>query len=401
MTEPIPDETSRKRTWLIAIVLSVVVLLVGVGVAFGVMAMRRPTTPRADISAIESTSSVSALPTGSPAATSSPNTSATSPSTTPTPTPASSSTQVVRAGRVAYRFSGAIWVADENGSNPKQVIASTNDEFSLSPDGKTLVVMASTGGGARLIDVNSLAIYAVPAAVKPLPAWSPDSSWIAYTAYDSTGYSVRRVNRDATGDTLIHAGAAPVVSADGTRIAFTATPHVSTEGTDPIQVLDLSTPTKTQQVKNSAGATYYAYASSGTLFFVVQHSARWELWSADSHLSTRRVATVSTSLTGVAPQPQAQPGPLIPSPDGSKIAFAIVGDESSSTVCVATVSSGAVKALLPPADVQMSRTPVQWLLDGSAILFVEGNADQGEATNLDRMKPDGSGKVVVKKGAGV
>jgi Tol biopolymer transport system component len=399
-TEPIPDDSSRARTWLIAAVLSVVVLLVGVGVAFGVMALRRPSTPHADVSAVETTQSVSSLGTSSTVSTTSPSNATTATSTTTSSTP-NTTGHVVRAGRVAYRLSGQIWVADEDGGNAKQITASANDDFSLSPDGNTLVIMPETGGGARLVNVTTLVSASIARAVQPLPTWAPDSSWVAYTASDASGYSIRRVNRDGSGDALIAQGAAPEVSADGAHIAFTKTPHASTEGTDPIQVLDIGSSAKPKSVPNSGGATYYAYATSGTLFFAVQSSSRWALWSVDAHLSAKRVALVPTALTGAPGQPGAQPGPLLPSPDGSKIAFAVVGDESSSTVCVASVSDGSVKPLLPPTGVQISRTPVQWLLDGSGILFIEGNSDQGEATSLWRMKPNGSGKTLVQKGAGV
>lgn len=404
MTEPIPDESLRRRTWLIAGVLGVAVVLVGVGVAFGVMALRpqssKPVTAAVIPSGAEGTSSVatSAATTASANSTSPASSTTASASTQTTVTTTTPPGQIVRAARIAYRLGGKIWVAAEDGSDAKMIVKDASDEFSLSPDGKTLVLQQGSlalGLSALLIDVASgvQAPIRAPAGanVADLPTWAPDSSWLAYTSgTSSTGYSIRRVNTDGSLDSpLITHGAAPSIAPDGKHVAFTKFLQPSIANTGPVQVYDVAAGT-TSSVPRSAGATYFAYAAGGVLFFVAGGSSPW-LGMANRGLSA------SSVVASIPAEPNAVPGPLLPSPDGSKVLFGMFGDTGFSRLRVADVSAGTVKSITARRD----ETPVSWLLDGSAFFYVDGNAQQLQHVALYRMAPDGLHTTLVVDGAGL
>jgi Tol biopolymer transport system component len=398
MTEPIPDDTTGRRTWLIAGVLALTVVLVGVGVSFAVMALRAgdaktptftPAQPtQASGSLVESsavtTTGAGASPTGSVTPTGAAG------STTPTTPPPG---QIVRSARIAYRRQGAVWVAGEDGSNAHLVVSSADGDFSLSPDGRTLAIMKGpneTADHAVLVDVETGVESSLPAATE-LPSWAPDSSWVAYTAGDLlSGFSIRRAGRDGRGDALVRSqAAAPSISPDGKRIAFAKHLQASAEDTSPISVYDLASHT-TKVVPRSQGASYFSYASGGVLYFVKGGSDGW-VGVADKLLS--RSASVVSLPSGA----EVSPGPLMPSPDGSKVLFAMTGDDGYSRLRVVDAASRDMTSI----DTRLDASPVGWLLDGSAILYVEGNAFQHEKTSLYRRDPDGSHRTIVVDGAGI
>ena len=229
MTEPIPDDTKVRRTWVIAGVLAVVVVLVAVGAGLAVLARRGPApvqqgtyTPLPAGSSLPSTPTTAApggvVPSSTPTQ-----------SVQPTPTALSPAKPAVRRGRIAFRLNGRVYVADEDGSNAVPVVSSTVGAFSLSPDGRTLVVMkgATTDTDyAVLVDVATKSQIPLVSAVE-LPSWSADSSWLAYTAKSSMigRYSIHRVNRDGSNDWVVISSAAdPQISPDGAYIAHTVLP---------------------------------------------------------------------------------------------------------------------------------------------------------------------------------
>jgi len=156
-------DRQRRRTLLIAGVLSLVVVLIGVGVALALLA-NRPVTSKPPITPAEETS---ASATGSAAASASVVASASAEasvtSSTATSSTASTTTvqpgQIVRAGKIAYRLGNQIWVANEDGSSAKAVFSSSTGAYALSPDGKTVALSdvrePSLHGPIRLFDAES------------------------------------------------------------------------------------------------------------------------------------------------------------------------------------------------------------------------------------------------------
>jgi hypothetical protein len=394
MNEPIPDDAVKRRVLLIVGVLALVAVLVGVGVAFAVLAKRTPAnkppayTPAEDTSAAASSLTTSSL-------------TATGTSGSATTTGAASSTtnvndgaqsgQIVRAALVAYRKDDRIWVAKEDGTGARSVASSHAGAFALSPDGKTLVLVQGLNPASDhsvLIDVASGAKAQLPLAVD-LPTWAPDSSWLAYTAGSSkVGYSVRRVDRTGSHDALlIGSGAQPRISVDGKRVAYTG--HVTATPSDVLHVVDVAT-RKTYTVPSAQGALHYAWASGGTLYFVKDATGTVVGWLGAANADLTKSSVVASLPTGT----NVAPDQLFPSPDGSKVLFAMVGDDGYSLMYMADVAAKKIALLSTRRDAY----PVEWLLNGSGLLYVEGNAIQKETPALTRMDADGTHKKVLVSG---
>ena len=397
MTSPIPDDTIvRRRTWIIAGVLSVVIALLGVGIAFAVLALRGPglkqtpsytpvTSSETTSAASRSTSSTSTMPTSSALSTAS----AGATSTTSTP-----QNQIVHSARIAYRYGGKVYVANENATGDMAVADSGSGAFSLSPDGRTLAIMVGATtetDHAVLIDVETQAQVPLGYAVE-LPAWAPDSSWVAYTAKDKTTglYSVHRVNRDGTGDTVVLTSAAdPEIAPDGGHIAYTSlSVAITNSPTQTVKVYDIAAG-RPQTVPDSYGVSSFAFASDGLLYFTTSGTGR-ALRSASPSLS--QSSFVAPLPTGTETQ---TPGRLFPSPDASMLLFSMTGDDGYSRIAVADIARKKIAMIAARLD----EAPLGWLLDGSAILYIEGNAYNQESTSLLRMNADGSHRVLVKNGA--
>jgi len=397
MTSPIPDDTTvRRRTWIIAGVLSVAIALLGVGIAFAVLALRRPvpkqTASYTPVTSGETTSAPSRATATSTTPTSSVASTASADATSTASTPGK---QIVHAARIAYRYGGRVYVANENATGDMAIADSTSGAFSLSPDGRTLAVMvgATTATDhAVLIDVETQAQAPLGYAVE-LPAWAPDSSWVAYTAQDKTTgrYSVHRINRDGTGDTVVLTSAAdPQIAPDGEHIAYTTlSVAITNSPTQTVQVYDLAARTQAQTVPDSFGVASFAFASDGLLYFTTSGTGR-ALRSASPSLS--QSSFVAALPTGTETQ---TPGRLFPSPDASMLLFSMTGDDGYSRIAVADIARKKIAMIAARLD----EAPLGWLLDGSAILYIEGNAYNQESTSLLRMNADGSHRVLVKNGA--
>ena len=395
MTTPTPDDltAAHKRTMLIASVVAVVVLLVGVGVAFAVMARRAPKAPVTAFTPVEETSATESVET-SASGEATETTKTAVPTLTPNPTPqATSGTATnVRSGKIAYRRTSAIYVSGEDGTGEKLVFNSVAGAFALSADGATLAVMDAPSGGVPqlvLVDVANGTKVRVPGPTE-IPTWAPDSSWLAYTVDTAGAFSVRRVNRDGSGDVaLLSSAARPRISPDGRSVAYVKSSPTNLG--DPLQVYDTAHRTS-QTVPNAAGSLDYAWGPDGRLFFARAGVAGGKavLGVADNTLSHSSIV-VSLPTTDTLPSPAS----LVPSPDGSKVLLAMTGDDGHCDMYVVDIAGKKVKALTTRRDAY----PLAWTLDGKAVLYFDGNAIQHETTDLYRMNADGTKHVVVKAGA--
>jgi Tol biopolymer transport system component len=392
MTEPIPDDNQQRRTWLIAGVLALVVVLVGVGVSFAVLANRAPSGKSAGYTPVEAATvtPVVATPTESVTPTASSSVTATGQSAA---TSSTTGGTIVRSGRIAYRKDSRIYIAEEDGSNPVAVFNSAGGSLSLSPDGKTLAVQqqGANSKSVVLVDVAS-GMQAQLSLAVDLPVWSADSSWVAYTSGSETGgYSIRRALRDGSGDEPILSGAAmPQIAPDGNRIAYAKRLMPSSSSTEPVRVYDRTT-RKSTTVPNSGGAMYYAFATGGALYFVTGGTSG-SVGVANKALSKGSI------ITSIGPGANVSPGPLKPSPDGSKILFALTGDDGYSRLRIVDV---AAKKLISVDTNNIDARPVAWLLNGAGVLDIEGNPQQNEATSLCRRNTNGTGRKVVVQGADI
>ena len=398
MTEPIPDDAvQRRQTWLIAGVLSLVVVLIGVGVAFAVLATRAPVSKAPVYTPAEETSAgaSSTVPTSS-ADQSSSVPATTTPSSDSTSTTTTPPGQVVRSGKIAYRRNGQIWVAGEDGAGAKSVVASGTvvGKFALSPDGRTLVMLQGSNPAldhAVLVDVASGTQTQLSLSID-LPTWSADSSWLVYTAGNATsGYSIRRVDRNGSHDSLVVTGGAqPQISADGKKVAYAKNPQPSAN--DVLQVIGLVSGDKPVVVPNSQGATRFSWASGGSFYF-----ARPTISTTSGWLRIAERTLASSSIVASLPAGNnVSPGPLFVGPDGSKVYFAMTGDDGYSRLYVADTAAKKIAYLTTRRDAYS----VGWLLNGSGVLYIDGNSSiPGESPSLYRMNTDGSHKKVVVSGA--
>ena len=403
MTSPaLQEKAARRRTVLIASAVAASVLLVSVGVGFALLAHRPARTPVAGV-VTSGEASENATPSGEESQVST-GTGQPLTSTTTVVTDDEVATHpgtIVRSPKIAFRLGGQIFVANEDGTQAKAVYRSQSAPFALAPDASALAVAPPTSGGpAVLVDTASGRSVAVTGAVD-LPAWAPDSSWLAYTAKDASGtFSVRRIAPDGTGDALLtKPGAAPQISPDSSRVAFVKTNQSPDE--DPLSVLAVATRKVTtpprvggKRIAKANGALDFAWSPSGALYFAQTGG------SADSGYvglldkslgSGTKLTSLPTTPAGLAPDD------LAFSPDGKHIVLTENGDDGYSRLVVVDVAGKRVSSLSTRRDAY----PLRWTVDGKAILYIEGNAIQMEKTSLYRINPDGTRRLMVVSGAGL
>lgn len=154
--------------------------------------------------------------------------------------------------RIAYNKSYLVYIADADGSNPRRVNETPGHTFQFiptwSPDGQWLLflsgqhykchphlVRADGTGLRKLADRGTYTSTMQPlkfpdfhSASSDLPAWSPDSRWVYYTAQVGDAVELMRVSlagdvqqltRSAAGVAHYH----PKVSPDGRLVVFGST----------------------------------------------------------------------------------------------------------------------------------------------------------------------------------
>lgn len=295
----------------------------------------------------------------------------------------------LRAPYVAYRIGGELWVAREDGASARRVTSTDSEAYALSPDARTVAV-AEWPGVLRLVDVDSGSSVSVAGAIGEAPSWSPASRWLAFTSAVRGGrFEVRRVERGGGRAETLASGAMPSVSTDGARIAFVRSglPGLG----DPLAVLDVAKETTTA-VPRARGVTDHVWSGPRSLCFAttgpgLEDVAVWSYALGDREAVKLAVAS-----------PEARPhvySALCPSPDGSALLFAEVGDDGYSRMFVVRGGAGAARPIVTRRDAY----PVCWTADGTRVLFFEGNTLQGEPTRLVSALPDGTGRRVVAEGA--
>jgi len=313
-------------------------------------------------------------------------------SATPTSTPLE---EAAAPGRIAYRLDGGIWVADEDGTDSVRVAESPEGPFALSPDGETLAyVDVAIGHLFVVVDVvtsedRDAGLVDVGPAFTERPSWAPDSSWFVFTADTPEGGVVSTALRNGDSVASIGAGRGPAVSGDAKRVAYIDAIDPGAAG--PIQIYAVAT-----------GALRAARGSMAIEVAWIEESILYASSGADGNtpsLSTVSVMGVNLKELVGAPQmsrPVAYTR-LCVSPDGARISYAHTGDDGYSRLFVIETEDPV------PFDLSIRRDvyPLCWTADSARVLFVEGNAFQGEDTDLMSVQPDGIGRRAVIEGAGL
>jgi hypothetical protein len=285
-----------------------------------------------------------------------------------------------RAPKVAYRRDGWVCVASEDGTGERRLFESAERRFSLSPDGGTLAVVDLESLYLVLVDVETEQATRVHEATQDTPAWSPDSAWLVYT---EPGPRVRRVKRDGSDDVGMFAGRLPAVSVDGSRVV-----GVTPEG-ERVAIWE-----DTLMQRFSVGAPITGVAADEDTVYV-------GTGPAGSTPSLRAFATdgrvVATLVSAPAAERAVSFSDLMLCPDGATLAYAEHGDDGYSRLFTVDTSGGAPVA----RSLRRDCYPLSWSADCSGVLFIEGNALQGERTALASVTLASGIMRVLVEGAGL
>jgi len=391
MPSPIPSD--RTQTTRIALISAIVVLAV---VVTGMLAWavlrphRKAPAPRGFTPAEET--SAGALPASRTVDATAPASAEASESVRSTPSvPASSAPApgVVRAARIAFRMGSAIHVADENGGSSRKVAAAVDGEFSLSPDGLTLAVARAGNLALYRVDTGKLLFSAAGEAVPPV--WLPDSSAVMFMRVGGDGSpEILRVSSSGGREALVGAGANMAVSPDGKVLvlvpALGSTPaprllvseggapfvSVPVEGGDPLSVALANNRMFVSTVSATNGSSIWSFKLDGT--------------------DARRLVRPNSAI-----EKGATFGRMMLSPDGATLLYAAESDDGYSRMFVVPTKGGSPLSLSSARD----DYPLRWSVSGTDILFIEGNAFQGEATALYHSSATGARRLMVLNGAGL
>lgn len=296
---------------------------------------------------------------------------------------------VLDVGKVAFRMQASLWIAAGDGSDAKAVTSSTAGPFALSPDGEMLAMVE--GGKLFIAAAKDGARVEVGASTEEF-AWLADSSALMYVAPVSPlAKEVRRVPRNGKGATKVADAGGPV--ATGPILGAYAYFANGSIANPPFSMgLVEGAGARPQTLKLSNRITDLALATDAFYYVAL----------GDGAVSTIRCGTADDPDGRQVMGPPTQPGrvnhgSLMVSPDGKSLAYATYGDDGYSRLFAVRTDGSRVREL----SIRRDAYPLRWTADGQYILFIEGNAIQGEATRLMRVKPDGTGRSTLIEGAGV
>jgi Tol biopolymer transport system component len=220
------------------------------------------------------------------------------------------------------------------------------------------------------------------------PAWSPDGSLLAFDARwggprriwvaDARGRNPRQITADSN-DAVVHAGAR--WSPDGTRLVFRRIEKTKAD----IAVADLHSSSATRLTDDIVADMDPAWAPNGrSVYFASARGGGLNLWRVPVAAGGTPAGPAEQLTTGAGDD--VQPAP---SPDGSRIAFAVLGINSDIWRLPVSPQTGRV-AGAPEPVVGTTRVESRgaWSPDGRAIAF---NSDRRGDMNLwIRSMADGS-----------
>jgi hypothetical protein len=275
---------------------------------------------------------------------------------------------------VAYRRHGWLCVAAEDGTGERRVVESESGVFSLSPDGSTIALISEADGRLALVSVADGEVRTIGEALQDVPAWSPDSKSVAYTA---PGPRVYRVDGGAAVGTFLFSGRGPSYARDGGSIvgiavADDARPIVLWHGGE---LSAVRVPGPVSAVACDGTMLYYGTAPDG--------ARPASLRQAGLDGSGERV------LVSAPDSPRAVVfACMLLAPNGRYLSYAEHGDDGYSRAFSIPVAGGAPLAL----SLRRDTYPLRWDAGSDALLMIEGNPLQGEEAALVRVSVAGAAR---------
>ena len=370
--------TSEQKLHMAVIAVAAVLALGMVGAA--AWALTRPLPPGAFVpppTAVVDTSTATA-PATSPAGvtTTSPAAPATvSSSVVMPPPPSGVSTTVPSAGRrIAFHLGKTLYISSENGKfkTPMHV---TGTNYALSPDGRS--VAAIEDGKLMVASVGQHLLASSPAtpgltAEAVAPVWLPDSSAVLFVRADKDGTAhIWTLNRASGAASEFVQGAGVAVAPDSQTVAVLPTEDVTTPT---ISVSRLSGGAGTTFQVPSGEPVAIAIGRDRVFVSTVSAAGSSAIWSV-TYDGKKKVKLVGDNPAGSS---SVTYGELMLSPDGKKLLFAADGDDGYSRLWTVPTSGGTPTAISGRRD----GYALGWSKDGKGIIFIEGNAFQGQTTSL-------------------
>jgi Tol biopolymer transport system component len=307
-------------------------------------------------------------------------------SVTPTAVP------VAPAGRrIGFHIGGTLYLASEDGKN-KTPMYVTGTNYALSPDGKT--VAAVDGGKFFVAEVGThllanspstpgLAAEAVP------PVWTPDSSAVLFVRADKDGTPHVWVFNRATATTSeFSEGSGAAISPNGSHVAVLP---AADNAVRTISVAPLASGAKTSFKVPSGDPVAIALGANRVFVSTVAATGNSSIWAFDYNGANKKQLVASSLTSGT----EVTYGNLILSPNGSKLLFSADGDDGYSRLWTVPVAGGKATKISGRRD----GYAVAWTRDSKNVLFIEGNAFQGQVTALWKSDLTGSHRTKLVEGA--
>ena len=379
MTSPIPTDNER-RLHIAVIAIAAFVAMAMVAAAAWTLSRPKPSRelPNGSFTPAQETSASSPATGGvSSGATSSTQVTAGSGESTQTQVSQdeTDTTAIVNAHKIAYRIAHSLHVANEDGSAATPAYGSSS-AYALSPDG--LNVASIEGGELAIVAVgrrpaSKAALTPGTPAEDVTPVWTPDSSEVLFVRADKDGVpSVWRYIVSAGTSMKVGPGSGMALSPDGGT-----TVTLPTEATDSGVLGVWRADGRSYTVTAPAGDPVAVAVANGRIYVsTMSSSGDASLWSLSLDGKQHKRLEGATSAGSTS----ATYGQLILSPDGSRLLYTVEGDDGYSRIRIVPTAGGTSVAISGRRD----GYPLEWTADGKHVLFIEGNAYQGQTTALWR-----------------
>ena len=394
VTRTPPSGVSERR--LHAVVIAVAAALAVAMVGAAAWALTRPQPPGVVVpsTATRSESSQGALPATSSAGgvtTGTPSVQTGTPGgSTPPPSSHTGAASQQTWHRIAFHIGNTLYIASEDGKS-KTPMHIVGVNYALSPDGRT--VAAVEKGKLVVAAVGQHLLASSPStpgltAEASRPVWLPDSSAVLFIRASENGAPrVWSLDRASGAASEVSPGTGIAVSPNGRTIAALPTEDAA------VPAITLTTAGgHSSSIKPPSGDPVAITLSNDRLFVsTLSASGSSALWSMAYDGSKKKLVVGST----LAENTSATYGEFMISPDGTKLLFAADGDDGYSRLWTVPVAGGKSTAISGLRD----GYAIGWTRDGNGILYVEGNAFQGQTTSLWQSDLTGHRKRKLLEGA--